>query len=273
MKKFNPKTFNISQSFIKGFYDYLEEKICGKQFEARYIHKVDFGSSDVQEQGLYMEYIFTGALSPYAYDDTPPIDKNTKPYKIAKLQKINFDNAMKHYGFKQIDTGTRWVFNGMSGTLDILAEATKDVYNDENELILQKGEQFIIDLKYTGLIYNRFHDLGWDKETLPTKERLIIQVLHYKTLGIKATQKELPFLFFLHSPSKENEFVIYQIDVSPERLSEYEDVIKGVRSQLIDVIAEGFKPYPSIERCKDCKIAKYCEHYVDYPIIQKVELY
>jgi len=123
------------------------------------------------------------------------------------------------------------------------------------------------------LITNRFHDLGWDKETLPEKERLIIQALHYKKLSIKATGKELPFMFFLHSPTKAKEFVIYQIDVSPERLDDYDDVIVGVRKQLVDVMSVGFKAYPSMERCLECPVAKFCEDYTNVPIIQKVEIY
>ena len=178
----------ISQSLIKKYVDYLGEKECGLFFKARYIDKdpeANTPPSDAMKAGIYFEYLCTGGLPRSGEVPLPEMTakgKLTAPYERAQQSAEVFKRIMAHYKIKVLKVGLYVEADGINGILDILAE--------------WNGETVVIDLKYSGLIDDKWNELGWQTESLHMKDSIMIQGVHYKLLIEKSLKiQDIPFYF------------------------------------------------------------------------------
>jgi len=74
----------------------------------------------------------------------------------------------KAYNITIKDLGLKLESKNKNGILDIWAE--------------MDGRPCIIDLKYSGLIDDKWAETGWDVESLHYKEKLLVQAIQYKML-------------------------------------------------------------------------------------------
>jgi hypothetical protein len=264
------RPYNISNSLIKAIDEYALGEggdSCGKQLKAIYLDKTaEFHPSDSMKLGQYFEFIATGAKLRDGSEPKPELTQKgdlTAEYKRTLIQAENFKIQMKYYGFEIIGTGVKWEyeFDGMNikGILDVLA---KDRF----------GNELIIDLKYSGLIEDKWNDLGWAKEQLPHRRKLISQPKLYKWLGYKIFGKEFPFYFFLHSSTNSIDRRIYKINTGLIELlcEDVEKLIRFTDDTIQYHLLTGFETRPEMKRCLSCSLLSECKEAFTLPKIEEV---
>ena len=259
---------NISQSLIKNYVDYLNEKECGLFFKANYIDKdpqAQKEPSDAMKLGIYFEYLCTGCLpkngvvpeAEYVYKGKPN-EKLSVAYQRVQESAENFKKIIQHYNIKIVEVGKVVVIDGLSGVLDILAE--------------WDGKVVIIDLKYSGLIDDKWNELGWETESLHMKDSIMIQGVHYKLLMDKSKNiKDIPFYYFVFSSSDPNNIKIIKQEVDESKMQSHLVAIDNIKSKLTyDIKNNTFKAHPSMQKCSNCPIAHKCSSKVEVPLIQEI---
>lgn len=298
----------ITQSMMKAYQDYHIGNECGLVFVEKYINKrFDlFPPSDVQKLGLYFEHQCLGAM---AKNDNVPEPERTKsgeltaPYKRMEAQVKNFKLFMAQYGFEIVsvqeklkvgettieieDKGTGelipFVIDGLEGTTDSIFRATKDVYGFyevkdeknqrvlkiEESIIINKGEEFICDLKSTGLLSDKWNEYGWHLDSLSNKEKLVRQPIHYKYVSELIYGKQYKFLFLLFSQTNEYDFrsILFNID-EDQHIKEHKERIVWTNKWIKYHLKKGFKANPDVVRCHDCPLKAGCKHFAAVPKIQ-----
>lgn len=259
---------NISQSLIKSYVDYLNAKECGLFFKAYYVDKdpqAQREPSDAMKLGIYFEYLCTGALPKNGVVPEPEYVYKGKPnerlsvaYERVMQSAENFKKIISHYDIKILEVGKTIVTDGLSGVLDILAE--------------WNGQKVIIDLKYSGLIDDKWNELGWETDSLHMKDSIMIQGVHYKILIEKSEGiKNIPFYYFVFSSSEPNNIKIIKQEVDESKLQSHIVAIGNIKEKLTQSISSNdFIAHPSMQKCANCPIAHKCTSRVEVPLIQEV---
>lgn len=264
------KEIYISQTLMKSYTDYLTQKMCGLFFKAKYIDKdpeAEMKPSDVMLAGIYFEYLCTGALprngqvpSPkYAYFGTPK-QKLTEDYQRAVDSAAVFQRICDRYGIKIKKAGLDITINGYKGIIDVHAS------------IQSLGEEDVfIDIKRTGLIDNKWDEMGWDVESLHMKDTLMIQGVHYKLLAReKLGIHDIPFYFFVFSDKDPEDVKIIRQVVDESKIQSHIVAVQNMREMLNRNIQKGFKAYPDQRKCSKCPISHKCDKKIDYPKVLEV---
>jgi hypothetical protein len=264
------RNYNISNSLIKAIDEYaLGESgdSCGIQLKAIYIDKTATKEpSSAMKLGQYFEFKATGAKLRDGSEPQPDLLKSgdlSAEYKRALVQANNFQIEMKYHGFEIISVGEIWEFEfegiNVKGILDVLA---KD----------RKGNEVIIDLKYSGLIDDKWNEMGWDKEKLPTRRKLISQPKLYSWLSLKKFGKIYPFYFFIHSSTNTIDRKIYKVDVGKADVlcEDIEKQIKFTDDTIQYHLLSGFEARPYYKRCIECPLIKSCNKAITLPKIEEI---
>lgn len=257
----------ISQSLIKSYYDYTQGKLCGVFFKARYVDKnpkAETPPTDAMKLGIYFEYLSTGALPKNGIVPEPDIsykgqarEKLSAPYERAKQSAEAFKRIIEHYKIKIKEVGYLIQDKDKSGVVDIWAE--------------WDGEDVFIDLKYSGLIDDKWNENGWDLDSLPLKDSIMIQGVHYKLLARENNISEnIPFYYFVFDTNNPNNIKIIKQNVDESRIASHELTVSTVKQRLSNDINYGFKAYPSMSKCVTCPLKEDCSHAIDYPLIDEV---
>lgn len=259
----------ISQSLMKSYVDYLNEKECGLLFKANYIEKdpeAQKPPSDAMAVGIYFEYLCTGALPRTGITPEPEMvykgtarEKMSAPYERAIKSAEIFKGIIEHYGIdiKEVGMSLDCPKHGINGIVDIYAE--------------WNGEPCFIDLKYSGLIDDKWNEMGWDLESLHLKDSLMIQGVHYKILAKECMDIEnIPFYYFVFSSQDPNNVKIIRQEVDESKIQSHVVAIYNVKSKIENDIRNGFTAYPSLVRCNSCPISHKCSSKVDYPLVEEV---
>lgn len=296
----------ITQSMMKDFYEYHNGNQCGLIFVEKYINKnyEKFPPSDSQAVGNWFEYKCIGATTKQS--KVPQPEKTAKgeltaPYKRMEAQVQNFKNFMSIYGIEIVsvqekltiedvtiildnDNGEQVPFkiDGLEGTTDVICKAKYDikgifevkddfgkVVRVEEQVIIYAGEEFILDIKTTGLLDDKWNDYGWDLSNLHNKEKLIRQPIHYKYLTELKYGKQYKFLFLLFSQSNDYDFrsIIFNID-EDQHIKEHKEFIVWTNRWIKYHLKNGFKAVPDVVRCHSCPIKLGCKHFMAVPKIQ-----
>lgn len=276
--------FKVTQSLIKSLRDYQEGKgECGLQIEAKYIKGQwgKFEPSDVMRLGTWFEYMLTEAIPKDGNIPEPVKTKSgsyTAPYERMMKHVANFKMLQTMLGFKILEVGTTWEFEDLAGTLDLLCEATKDIMED-GVVIVKKGQKFIVDIKSTGLLDDKWNDYGWELNNLGNKSKLITQPIHYKYLGKKLYDEDMPFVFFLFHSNNENDFRIINFVVDEDVYPDHEEWINWTRTWMNHYIKNGFTSYlkdqgqkihPSVKKCAECPLKVGCK---GFRVIPKIDTF
>jgi hypothetical protein len=261
----------ISQSLMKSYVDYLNQKECGLLFKANYIDKdpdAQKEPTDAMKYGIYFEYLCTGALPKSNIIPEPEMvykgkvnEKLSAPYERVFESAKLFNHIIEHYKIKikQVGLSLQSEYNGVAinGIVDIFAE--------------WDGKDVFIDLKYSGLIDDKWSETGWDLDSLHMKDSLMIQGVHYKILAEKCLNiVDIPFYYFVFSSTDPNNIKIIKQEVDESKSQSHLVAISNISEKLKSNIQYGFNPLPSLVRCSKCPIAHKCESRVDYPLIDEV---
>jgi hypothetical protein len=255
----------ISQSLIKNYTDYKREKQCGLLFEALYITKTHQSvPSAAMKLGIYFEYLSTGGLPRDGKIPVPETKKTkdgivlTDDYTRAAASAALCKEMFRYYGVDIKSVGQSLSTDTMTGILDIRAEIMK--------------KPVFIDLKYSGLIDNKWDELGWDTESLPMKDGIMIQGVHYKILGKDVLgYDDVPFFYWVFDSKNPNNGKIIKQNVDPDRIAQHRELVVQVRKKLAVDINKGFKAYPNFGRCnKPCPLRDTCKHAAQVPLVEEV---
>lgn len=260
---------NISQSLIKAYYDVHHKKECGLFFKANYIDKDPEAQrvpSDSMKVGIYFEYLCTGALPKdgkipepeMAYKGTAR-EKLSAPYeRVIESAKV-FKTIIEHYNIEILDKGLFLEDKdlGINGVIDIYAK--------------WDGKPVFIDLKYSGLIDDKWNEMGWDIDSLPMKDSIMVQGVHYKLLAERALGiEDIPFYYFVFSSSDPNNVKIIKQNIDESRKQSHIVTIVDTRKWIDYRLKTGFEALPSLNRCFNCPINHKCPSKVDYPLVDEV---
>ena len=298
----------ITQSTIKAYQDYHLGNECGLVFVEKYINKrYDlFPPSDSMQVGNWFEYQCLGATTKSDLIPQPEKTKSgelTAPYKRMQSHINNFKLFMTQYGIEIVsvqeklkvgetiieiedkNTGEIVPFNidGLEGTTDAICRATKDIYGfydtkdegnkrvikTDESVIIKAGEKFIMDVKTSGLLSDKFSDFGWHLDYLSGKEKIIRQPIHYKYVSELIYGKQYPFLFLLFSQTNEYDFrsILFNID-EDQHIKEHKERIVWTNKWIKYHLKKGFKANPDVVRCHDCPLKVGCKHFAAVPKIQ-----
>ena len=258
---------NISQSFLKEFNKYKLGETCGLQVKAKYIDNTyPRTSSEAMDLGCFFEFMATGSLprdgeipvAKVVYKDTPKQRLDDK-FQRAMDSAVFFKKIIKHYGIEIKEIGKVVTQDGMTGILDIYAE--------------WNGRHCIIDTKYSGLLYDRWNQLGWDLDSLPEKHNLMLQPVQYKilmSLELGIPVEDIDFYFFVFSSTNPNDAKIIKVVNDEATIEQHHLAIKYVKKELekpVDII---FKAKPELLRCLDCALKENCNYRIEVPPIVEV---
>lgn len=257
----------ISQSFLKDYNEYKGKNICGIQFKAKHFDNVEFPTSEAMDLGNYFEYLATGCLPRNGVVPEPRLSyAGTKretisaPFKRAMQSAELFKKIKKEYNLKINQVGLKLQSKYKNGILDIWGELN--------------GRPCIIDLKYSGLIDDKWADTGWDVESLHYKEKLLVQAIQYKMLvkeNYNLNYDEFDFYFMVFSSKEVNNVKLIRINVDEDSYNIHETHIESVYKQINAMdIEKDFVAYPSLKRCSNCPLKESCEYKSNIPLIEDV---
>lgn len=257
----------ISQSFLKDYNEYKGKNICGIQFKAKHFDNVEFPTSEAMHLGNYFEYLATGCLPRNGVVPKPRLSyAGTKretlsaPFKRAMQSAELFKKIKQEYNLKINEVGLKLQSKYKNGILDIWGELN--------------GRPCIIDLKYSGLIDDKWADTGWDVESLHYKEKLLVQAIQYKMLvkeNYNLNYDEFDFYFMVFSSKEVNNVKLIRINVDEDSYNIHETHIESVYKQINAMdIEKDFVAYPSLKRCSNCPLKESCKYKSNIPLIEDV---
>lgn len=267
----------INQSMVKDLVKYRKEELCGLIFTNKWILKQFGGGSKSNQLGHYFEYLCTGALA--KGEKEPPKPQKTKKgeltseFKTAQKQAVYFKDVVRKYGITEMKAGEtvvaedEWV-----GTLDIQARWD---YIFDNEIFPidpnNPNNQVIIDLKYSGLLEDKWSDFGWHLHTLPKKSGTMLQAKHYKFLFWKKYGYNPPFFFFVFDVKEVGKCKIIYVDIDISDLQQHEIFLHKAKAYLEKELKKGFEPKPKYSQCQTCAYSQWCSHKIEVPPILTVK--
>lgn len=259
--------WRISKSLMNAFDDYMNGNECGKLFEAIYLRKTHQSTpSDAMLKGNRFEYLSIGTLN---RDGSIPSEIKTNAGNIsktdeerAKKQADNFLKSLEFHGIEIDEKDHKFEIEFSDFTLVFIT----DYIGHWKE----SGKPIIGDLKYSGLLGNKWEETGWHRETLHQRRKLMTQPLLY-LYGMKwLREKEHDFLFHVHSSTNDIDYEIFQIFITPTHLNEMEERIYNLnRNIYLTYEMGGFQYRPSVRRCLDCPV-KDCPKRMTIPPIRQI---
>lgn len=234
----------------------------------------------------------------------------TKPeWIIPEIQANNFHNALKAMGMRIIDRGAKIAHDGAHGNLDLILQVDRDRWDEHvNSYLIQEmftltpmiasdgptweectwrnslGQVhhgcIVVDLKFTGLLYDKWQDAGWDLDRLSEKTDTLLQGKHYHWLS-----GGLPFFFWVFSAKDEDSKMIrllFPPGTVEAHTQEVANAVKLIRSQMaMDsptspafwTLMDGRKYVPTLKDCQQCPLRDECPKRATVPRIYAVQVH
>jgi len=276
---------NLSQSLIKDYQDFWNYKTqsCGYYIYKRHFQRLPVEQSDTMKLGTYFEYLCTGYVRPNDPAPEPEMvykgtarEKLAADYERASSSAAFFKQIISHYGIEILSVGEYLLNDRMSAILDIRA--------------MWDGKECIIDLKYSGLIDDKFSPYGWATESLVDRPSLTIQALHYKYLIWQIEQKmNIDFYYFVFSTKDAQKAKIIRINTDESAIYRHEADVAKI-ANYVDYHYENADAYatniridyemskdlvarPNLARFTDCPYFSTCDKRVEVPLIEEIQLF
>jgi len=271
----------VTQSFIKQLFEYKMGGSCGLKFEASYVNNIEFPSTAAMNLGSWFEFTCTGQTTKFGHIPEPvrlkakkltkkQIDEGlsqdeqvgelSKKYSDALIHVERFKEMIIENDYEIIDTGTR------------LEDKVLAIKGDIDIVVKKRGEDKVrfIDTKFSGLLDNKWDDLGWADESLEYKDKLMIQAVHYKMLGKATYGYEPEFYFWVFSSTNTTDCKNIKVVVNEDRFNEHKIIIKNARDEFEKSRRAGWIARPNPKRCGSCILSDTCQHKVELPAEQIV---
>jgi len=277
----------ISQSFIKAFTAYLNGDLCGNIITFCFVDGKLIPPTKAMKVGIYFEYCTSGALPKDKQIPRPEYMKNGKdmykPYRDAYQNAGKLKEMLEAKGLKIVKAGAKLTKGRFEGTIDIIVEATKDVVFADG-FVLKHGEKAVIDLKYSGLIGDRWSEMGWNLPELTEEQKAYhgTQAIQYHYLT------DLPFFFLVHASknskdgdrNSDNEdeptngwpIEFIRVEVSKESIKSHIANANSLDEEFERMKPIGFAARPRYSTCVKCPIAYQCKDKHTFPEPRVIKL-
>ena len=243
------KGFKISQSALKSFYD---PKVCEIKWEEMFVNGYRTPPSPAMLDGLVFEELTIGGSRGGEVYEIPKLKSGKPSKRETDLLKLSKDakQTMIDLEIELVEVQPEWVVNDLSGHPDAL--------------IKYKGNEALMDLKYTGVKEDdscRWNPFAW--HDLEHKD--FTQALHYVEMYYLMRGIYLPFFYLVFGKSGWVKFI--SIDITAETMNTYRERLDQFRSDLID-----FKPQPinNYTICRKCAIL--CNKRTEKPNVMTIEI-
>lgn len=260
------KSVMISQSRLKAWRKVMEDELCPRRFyHTRLIRdeKEETGHSAIM--GRRFEYLLTGApdydgnipgpiltaITQVESADEKRIQENAKKGK-ATLARLGVD-------LSKSAVSTRFGLGILDGEFDISG----------NNSILKA--QTITDIKYSGLLRDKWHEWGWAGDL---RFGAKCQASHYVLIGMllgfwdNLEDAEFMFVVFDSRKDQEGEYEAIRVKISEEQMNAHKWLILDTVEQIQKKLnGEGFDAIPSYQGCKSCPVK--CEKFQAFPEVRE----
>lgn len=272
-KKVEEHKIVVSQSMIKDVRKYVNKELCGLVLKAKYIDKdfpEDGDDSPDKKLGRYFEYLLSGSTG---RSDTPPRAEYTKtalkayekdplrnrlkvehmlePYQLAHRNAERVKQYFKIMKIKILEVNVRFTKGGKVGTIDIIA--------------MYKGRRVVIDVKYSGLIHDKWNEMGWVWTDEQAKFHGTQALQYHDLTGI-------PFYFLVVSSKNDEDIKFIEVEFDDFHREQHEVTVDDTRKKMDFFIEFGFHPRPELVRCARCAIREKCSFKMEAPEPVKVRL-
>lgn len=269
----------ITQSFIKDAREYFSGSLCGNIMKWKWVDGklYDLDSDDVR-LGCYFEYYFTlittgkGTLPKDGRIPVRGMYANGKqslaPYALAEANAARLKDQFEQMGLKIVAAGRKLTKGRFSATIDLEVECQKKIIFDDGHT-WKKGDRLTFDLKYSGLISNRWEVFGWAALLMDgphvQKKYHYTQATQYHYVG------KAPFYFLVVSSKNENDTLLIHVDVTEEMVEEHIQEASSLYEKFEFEAKIGFEARPSISVCSRCSIRLACKdrHTFPHPVTAK----
>lgn len=260
-------TSKITFSFMSDMVDYYAEKLCGNIVREKWVNdRLIELDSDAAELGCYFEYYFTllvtgkgslpkNGLVPQRkmYKDG---SKPLAPYALAEVNAKRLKGYFEKMGIKVLSAGRKVTKGKFQGTLDLVVE--------------MEGKTMIFDLKYSGLLDNKWEKFGWGAMLFEgdntQKSYHGMQAKQYSFL------MDLPFAFVVVSSTNEYDMEMFLVANALENQQEHIDMGNHLFEKFKFDASIGFDARPDLSTCNKCPLRGECTDKYEYPRFKEVVL-
>jgi len=235
----------ITQSELKDFLAYKKKEMCGTEFAKRWVTRdMEWKSSKPQRLGSYFEFIVTDTLGPHDDGDPAPdllkTGKMGVDFQRAHDRALMLKSIMADSGMTILSAQERFEKDMLRGIYDMKVD-----YN---------GEIAIVDLKYSGLLNDRWSAWGWSGLDYPEqKNHHKIQAIHYSAIS------GLPYYYLVVSSQPKFELKLIKWEVTEEDIQEHKETAQEAIDQIETLkVMDSWLDYPEIIKCLDCPLAAEC---------------
>lgn len=187
------------------------------------------------------------------------VDDMLAPYRLAHANASRLKEYFDLMGIKVLKAGRTLVKGNFEGTVDLICEATKDLS------FVKAGERFVIDLKYSGLLNDKWSPYGW-AWTQDQKNHHGIQAKHYSFITLR-----MPFLFWVVSSNSEEQ-QIFKVEITDKQIEEHINEANYLKSKLDYYNSIGWVARPEINKCSKCPLNSNCKDKAVTPSVKTIEL-
>lgn len=263
----------ISQSLIKDLKKYFSGQECGNLITYKWVDGNLLPPTKAMLIGQYVEFLITGVLPKDGKIPQPEYQKDGKTlyadWRKAYDHAMRAKDVLKDMGIEFVSVGKRLTKGRHEGTIDIIARATKDIQLQNGHKI-KAGEMFVIDIKYSGLLDDKYNVMGW----VMTEDQMLYH-------GVQATEyhfiTDLPFTYFVIGANGTLETTTTDIKFFLMHISEQK--VKDHLAEANDLMEKfefekkiGFEARPEYNRCCKCPIREGCKDRMTVPQIEIVEI-
>ena len=248
----------ITKSFLNDFISYKKGEECGVLIKHKWVDGKLLPPTKVQQLGSYFEYLVSKALPKDGNIPKPECKKDGGLYADWQLAYENADRVKKvidDLGFEIVHAGLKTTKGRFEGTIDIIARAKNTIIL--NGITIQKGDLVIIDLKYSGLLYDKWSPYGW-MWTDQQKEHHEVQAIQYHFLWDK-----IPFFYLVCSSRNTDDLELFYISINDEDIERHIYRANALVEEFTMMQLSGFEARPSYSKCRKCPLFATCtEKYV-----------
>lgn len=271
----------ITQSFTKDAQDYFAGTLCGNIMKEKWVNErlIELDSK-AAALGAYFEYYFTllvtgkGTLPKDGKVPERGMYANGKqplaPYALAEANAVRLKEYFELMGLKVLRAGVKLTKGRFEGTIDLMVECMKAIEFDAGKK-WKVGDIFIFDLKYSGLLDDKWSNFGWIGLLSPgphiQKDYHKVQAIHYSYIG-----GDYPFYYLVVSSTNENDIGLFHVGVTEEISQQYRDEAAGLFEKFEFEAKIGFEARPSISVCNGCPLKGECKDKHTYPHPKEVVL-
>lgn len=266
----------ISQTFIKMMRAYMAAQECGHIIRETFVNDRFFDNEEpgAMELGTYFEYKLSGAIPKNKVIPKAILMKSGEPnaqYRMADFNAGYIRKLLDDYGLNIIQFGHRLTKGKLNGIIDLIVEATRTV--EHSGFTWNVGDKFVIDLKYSGLIDDKWNQHGWMWTPIQKKYHGTQAIQYHYISG-------MPFYFLVTGP-KGNEadntkdgpnIKFFRVEVSEFDIEQH--IIEGndLFEKFMFYKDIGFTAYPSYNKCHKCPLKEECAERQTLPSVETVDL-